>query len=37
MLLFYHAVKVTEGAGFPHTHWQQGGADIGGMMAIMER
>ncbi len=33
--LFGWKTKVTEGAGFPYTHWQNDGADIGGMMAIM--
>jgi uncharacterized protein len=35
--LFGWKTKVTEGAGFPYTHWQHDGADIGGMMAIMEQ
>ena len=35
--LFGWKTKVTEGAGFPYTHWQNDGADIGGMMAIMEQ
>jgi predicted enzyme related to lactoylglutathione lyase len=34
--LFGWKTKVTEGAGFPYTHWQNDGADIGGMMAIMK-
>jgi predicted enzyme related to lactoylglutathione lyase len=29
--------RVTDTAGFPYTHWQNDGADIGGMMAIMEQ
>jgi predicted enzyme related to lactoylglutathione lyase len=33
--LFDWKTKVNEGAGFPYTHWQNDGADIGGMMAIM--
>jgi predicted enzyme related to lactoylglutathione lyase len=35
--LFGWNTKVTEGAGFPYTHWQNDGADIGAMMAIMEQ
>ena len=35
--LFAWKTKVTEGAGSPYTHWQNDGADIGGMMAIMEQ
>lgn len=35
--LFGWKAKVSEGAGFPYTHWQNDGADIGGMMAIMEQ
>jgi predicted enzyme related to lactoylglutathione lyase len=35
--LFGWKTKVTAGAGFPYTHWQNDGADIGGMMAIMEQ
>lgn len=35
--LFGWTTKVTEGTGFPYTHWQNDGADIGGMMAIMEQ
>lgn len=35
--LFGWKTKVTEGAGFPYTHWQNDGCDIGGMMAIMEQ
>jgi uncharacterized protein len=35
--LFGWKTKVTDAAGFPYTHWQNGGADIGGMMAIMEQ
>ena len=35
--LFGWKTKVSEGAGFPYTHWQNGGADIGGMMAIQEQ
>lgn len=34
--LFGWKTKVSEGAGFPYTHWQNDGADIGGMMAIMK-
>lgn len=34
-LFGWHA-KVSEGAGFPYTHWQNGGADVGGMMGIMK-
>jgi predicted enzyme related to lactoylglutathione lyase len=35
--LFGWKTKVSAGAGFPYTHWQNDGADIGGMMAIMEQ
>src|SRR5262245_28766260 len=35
--LFGWKTKVSEGAGFPYTHWQNDGADIGGMMAIMQQ
>jgi predicted enzyme related to lactoylglutathione lyase len=35
--LFGWKTKVTGGVGFPYTHWQNDGADIGGMMAILER
>ncbi|HEV2949218.1 MAG TPA: VOC family protein [Gemmataceae bacterium] len=35
--LFGWKTKVTEESGFPYTHWQNDGADIGGMMAIMEQ
>jgi predicted enzyme related to lactoylglutathione lyase len=35
--LFGWKTKVTEGAGFPYTHWQNNGSDIGGMMAILEQ
>lgn len=35
--LFGWKAKVGEGAGVPYTHWQNDGADIGGMMAIMEQ
>ena len=35
--LFGWKTKVGQGAGFPYTHWQNDGADIGGMMAIMEQ
>ena len=33
--LFGWKTKVSHGNGFPYTHWQNDGADIGGMMAIM--
>jgi hypothetical protein len=35
--LFGWTTKVSAGAGFPYTHWQNHGADIGGMLAIMEQ
>lgn len=35
--LFGWKTKVTDKTAFPYTHWQNGGADIGGMMAIMEQ
>lgn len=35
--LFGWKTKVSEGAGFPYTHWQDDGADIGGMIAIQEQ
>lgn len=35
--LFGWKTKVTDSTGFPYTHWQNDGADIGGMMAIMEQ
>lgn len=35
--LFGWKTKVSEGAGFPYTHWQNDGADIGGMIAIQEQ
>jgi predicted enzyme related to lactoylglutathione lyase len=35
--LFGWKTKVTEGAGFPYTHLQNEGADIGGMLAIQEQ
>jgi predicted enzyme related to lactoylglutathione lyase len=35
--VFGWKTKVTEGGGFPYTHWQNDGADIGGMLAIMEQ
>lgn len=35
--LFGWKTKVTDTTGFPYTHWQNDGADIGGMMAIMEQ
>ena len=35
--LFGWKTKVGQGAGFPYTHWQNDGADIGGMIAIMEQ
>ncbi|MCE9530599.1 MAG: VOC family protein [Planctomycetes bacterium] len=35
--LFGWKTKVSEGAGFPYTHWQNEGTDIGGMMAIQEQ
>jgi predicted enzyme related to lactoylglutathione lyase len=35
--LFGWKTKVSDAAGFPYTHWQNSGADIGGMMAIMEQ
>src|ERR1043166_4344402 len=34
--LFGWKTKVSDGAGFAYTHWQNDGADIGGMMAIMK-
>lgn len=34
--LFGWKTKLSEGAGVPYTHWQNDGADIGGMMAIMK-
>lgn len=34
--LFGWKTKVTEGAGFPYTHWQNSGTDIGGMIAITQ-
>jgi predicted enzyme related to lactoylglutathione lyase len=34
--LFGWETKASEGAGVPYTHWRNDGADIGGMMAIME-
>lgn len=34
--LFGWKTKVGEGAGVAYTHWQNDGADIGGMMAIMK-
>lgn len=34
--LFGWTTKVSEGAGFPYTHWQNEAAEIGGMMAIMD-
>jgi predicted enzyme related to lactoylglutathione lyase len=34
--LFGWTTKLSEGAGVPYTHWQNGGADIGGMIAIQE-
>jgi predicted enzyme related to lactoylglutathione lyase len=34
--LFGWKTKVTDGSGFPYTHWQNDCADIGGMMAIQE-
>jgi predicted enzyme related to lactoylglutathione lyase len=33
--LFGWKTKVSDATGFPYTHWQNSGADIGGMMAIM--
>jgi predicted enzyme related to lactoylglutathione lyase len=35
--LFGWKTKVTDTTGFPYTHWQNDGADIGGMMAILEQ
>jgi predicted enzyme related to lactoylglutathione lyase len=35
--LFGWTTKVSDGAGFPYTHWQNAGTGIGGMMAIMEQ
>lgn len=35
--LFGWKTKVSDAAGFPYTHWQNDGADIGGMMGIMEQ
>jgi predicted enzyme related to lactoylglutathione lyase len=34
--LFGWKTKVSDMVAFSYTHWQNGGADIGGMMAIME-
>lgn len=34
--LFGWKTKVSEGAGVPYTHWQNDGADIGGMIAILK-
>jgi predicted enzyme related to lactoylglutathione lyase len=34
--LFGWKTKVSDAGGFAYTHWQNDGADIGGMMAIME-
>lgn len=34
--LFGWKTKVGEGAGFPYTHWQNDGADIGGMIGILK-
>jgi predicted enzyme related to lactoylglutathione lyase len=34
--LFGWKTKVTDTASFPYTHWQNDGADIGGMLAIMD-
>ena len=33
---FNWKTKVSDAAGFAYTHWQNDGADIGGMMAILE-
>ncbi len=35
--LFGWGAKVSEGAGFPYTHWRVDGTDIGGMMAMNEQ
>ncbi len=35
--LFGWKTKVTDTTAFPYTHWQNDGADIGGMMAIQEQ
>lgn len=35
--LFGWKTKVSQGTGIPYTHWQNDGADIGGMMAIMKQ
>jgi hypothetical protein len=35
--LFGWGMKVTDTSGFPYTHWQVGGLDIGGMMGMDER
>jgi predicted enzyme related to lactoylglutathione lyase len=35
-VLFGWKTKVTDTSAFPYTHWQNNGADIGGMMAIMK-
>lgn len=35
--LFGWKTKVSDAAGFAYTHWQNDGADIGGMMAIQEQ
>ena len=35
--LFGWKTNVSDAAGFPYTHWQNDGADIGGMMAILEQ
>ena len=34
--LFGWKTKISEGLGFAYTHWQNAGADIGGMMAIQK-
>lgn len=34
--LFGWTTKIAETAGFPYTHWQNDGADIGGMLGIQE-
>lgn len=35
--LFGWKTKVSEGAGFPYTHWQNEGQDIGGMIQMNEQ
>jgi predicted enzyme related to lactoylglutathione lyase len=35
--LFGWKTKVSDAGGFPYTHWQNDGADIGGMMAMQQQ